>query len=345
MVNLTLKHGFGVVIMIQINVITGFLGAGKTTLIKYLLAQKPAAERWGVLVNEFGEVGIDGALLAVSAPGIAIKEVPGGCLCCANGLPFQIALNQLISRQHLDRLLIEPTGLGHPLEILNMLAQPCYREVSQLAATLTLVDARKISDPRYTEHALFNQQLLVADRLLAAKADTYIGDELVQLDRYMTQLRPDCPAAMSPINQGVGQLDWLEGEAVAWRQCQRATASVSPDATNRDAPLLALAPSYNQQGFVYKRRLADGFHSYGWAFAPELVFSAEKVEQCLLGLSCERLKAVMITQDGILALNLADGVMTSTALDDCFDSRIELISREAMDVDALQAQLLEALAA
>ncbi|MCT8985825.1 hypothetical protein N4T56_03945 [Shewanella sp. KJ10-1] len=100
---------------IKTNIITGFLGVGKTTVIKQLLANKPAHEKWAVLVNEFGEIGIDGGLLHTQAtPGITIKEVPGGCLCCAAGVPTQVAITQLIQQAKPDRLLIEPTGLKSP---------------------------------------------------------------------------------------------------------------------------------------------------------------------------------------------------------------------------------------
>ncbi len=80
--------------MTKTNLITGFLGSGKTTSILHLLAHKPANEKWAVLVNEFGEVGIDGALLAES--GALLKEISGGCMCCVNGLPMQVGLNTLL---------------------------------------------------------------------------------------------------------------------------------------------------------------------------------------------------------------------------------------------------------
>ena len=110
---------------IPTNVITGFLGVGKTTAILNLLKQKPDDERWAVLVNEFGEVGIDGSLLHGKdrvEQGIYIKEVPGGCMCCAAGLSMHIALNMLIAHAKPHRLIIEPTGLGHPKEVLDILS-------------------------------------------------------------------------------------------------------------------------------------------------------------------------------------------------------------------------------
>lgn len=78
---------------IPTHLIGGPLGAGKTSLIRSLLAQKPAGERWAVLVNEFGEIGLDAALLATDVDGVAIGEVAGGCLCCVNGVPFQVGLS------------------------------------------------------------------------------------------------------------------------------------------------------------------------------------------------------------------------------------------------------------
>ena len=84
---------------IPTNIITGFLGVGKTTLIKQLLKTKPEGETWAILVNEFGEVGIDAGLLEVNNSGVQIREVAGGCMCCAAGVPTQVLENK-IERAH-----------------------------------------------------------------------------------------------------------------------------------------------------------------------------------------------------------------------------------------------------
>lgn len=130
--------------MTKTNLITGFLGSGKTTSILHLLAHKDPAEKWAVLVNEFGEVGIDGALLADS--GALLKEIPGGCMCCVNGLPMQVGLNTLLRQGKPDRLLIEPTGLGHPKQILDLLTAPVYEPWIDLRATLCILDPRLLLD-------------------------------------------------------------------------------------------------------------------------------------------------------------------------------------------------------
>ena len=119
----TYRESRGMIQHVPTNVITGFLGVGKTTAIQHLLASKPAHERWAVLVNEFGEVGVDGALFGPEQGGeVFVREVPGGCMCCAAGLPMQVALNQLLAKARPHRLLIEPTGLGHPREVLETLS-------------------------------------------------------------------------------------------------------------------------------------------------------------------------------------------------------------------------------
>jgi len=95
------------ILAVPTNIITGFLGAGKTSAIMHLLKQKPANERWAILVNEFGEIGIDASLLKgklSNSEQVFIREVPGGCMCCASGLPMQITLNQLLTEAKPHRL-------------------------------------------------------------------------------------------------------------------------------------------------------------------------------------------------------------------------------------------------
>lgn len=87
------------------HIISGFLGAGKTTLLMHLLGQKPEHEVWAVLMNEFGQIGVDQQLMP-QTEGYAVKELLGGCLCCSSQLPMQIALSRLLSEQKPDRLLV-----------------------------------------------------------------------------------------------------------------------------------------------------------------------------------------------------------------------------------------------
>ena len=156
-------------------------------------------------MNEFGEVGIDGNLFVEntdSQSGITVSQVPGGCMCCSNGLPFQMALSVLLAKSQADRLLIEPTGLGHPKEVLAMLSRDYYREVLDIHATLSLVDARKIGDSRYTSNDTFNQQLEVAEVIIANKSDLYGPNDYSELLDYISRKFPGNNKSVYPVNYG-----------------------------------------------------------------------------------------------------------------------------------------------
>lgn len=171
--------------MTKTNLITGFLGSGKTTTLLHLLANKPVDEKWAVLVNEFGEVGIDGALLANR--GALLKEIPGGCLCCVNGLPMQVGLNTLLRQAKPDRLLIEPTGLGHAKQILEMLAADVYQSWIDLRATLCLLDPRLLLNENAVNNAYFRGQLAAADIIVANKQDRATTASQAALTRWYQQ--------------------------------------------------------------------------------------------------------------------------------------------------------------
>ncbi|STJ92588.1 cobalamin synthesis protein [Escherichia coli] len=171
--------------MTRTNLITGFLGSGKTTSILHLLAHKDPNEKWAVLVNEFGEVGIDGALLADS--GALLKEIPGGCMCCVNGLPMQVGLNTLLRQGKPDRLLIEPTGLGHPKQILDLLTAPVYEPWIDLRATLCILDPRLLLDEKSASNENFRDQLAAADIIVANKSDRATPESEQALQRWWQQ--------------------------------------------------------------------------------------------------------------------------------------------------------------
>lgn len=318
---------------IPTNIITGFLGVGKTTAIQYLLANKPETERWAVLVNEFGEIGIDAAMLDNNESGeVFLREVPGGCMCCAAGLPMQIALNQLIQRAKPDRLLIEPTGLGHPREVLSVLHGEHYRGVLDLRATLTLVDARKVSDSRYTDHDTFNQQLQVADILIAHKQDRYAEADLPQLAAYLeTQGLANTP--LYPVTQGQLEREWLDS-------VMNVTAVEEPAKHHHFEDSLLIDDEIPACGYLRRDNRGEGFHSSGWIFEPDFEFDFNGLENLLYGLSAERLKAVFITTEGVFAFNLADGVLSMQELDETMDSRIEVIGSDPAQWAELENQLL-----
>ncbi|MFT5082877.1 MAG: G3E family GTPase [Lentisphaeria bacterium] len=304
------------------NIITGFLGVGKTTTILHLLKSKPDNERWAVLVNEFGEIGVDGSLIQgqdTEMSGVFIREVPGGCMCCASGLPMQIALNQLLTRAKPHRLLIEPTGLGHPKEVLEVLSANHYHDVLNVQKCVTLIDARKLRDTRYTEHDTFNQQIDIADVIVGNKQDLYKTGDQTLLVNYVAERKHK---KMSVIFSLHGQIDpsILEGssETAKTISLHRHHNHQGPRPSINNAPL-------PECGFLKIENSGEGYQSIGWRFSPDKIFDRQLLFSHLSGICAERMKAVFITHEGIFAYNATADGLTEFELDDCIESRIEII--------------------
>ncbi|USD34560.1 MULTISPECIES: CobW family GTP-binding protein [Vibrio] len=318
------------------NIITGFLGAGKTSAILQLMKQKPDHQRWAILVNEFGEIGVDGSLFKgqhKQPDQVFIREVPGGCMCCAAGLPMQIALNQLLTEAKPDRLLIEPTGLGHPKEVLQVLSSAHYREVLSLQKTLTLVDARQLSDKQYTHHDTFNQQIAISDTIVGNKVDLYHGDEKQQLESYIQSLSG---SEKRVIFSKFGAIPYHEFEGPT-----RANEKAHHHHDHGKPKVLAADLPMPESGIIKAVNQGEGFRSIGWRFSPDKVFCRKKLTLMLLDLKVERMKAVFITDLGVLGYNMTSDGLSEAVLDDGFESRVEFISQQ-LD-DNLEAKLLACL--
>jgi G3E family GTPase len=309
---------------IPTNIVTGFLGVGKTTAILNLLKNKPTNERWAVLVNEFGEIGVDGSIFNgqhSAKQGVFVAEVPGGCMCCTSGLPMQIALNQLLMRAKPDRLLIEPTGLGHPKEVLQLLSSKYYREVLSIQKTVTLVDARNLKEERYTTHSIFNQQIEMADIVVGNKMDLYQQHDKENLVSYVA--RHAQPYTKIVFSQQ-GEIGFLPLEGKSAFRCRE--TEVQP--TVRGELSSFHSSTIPSCGFLKASNQGEGFYSTGWRFEPELVFEHRKLIHFLSGVRAERLKAVMITDQGVFGYNLTQDALTEVVINDCMESCIEVISDE-----------------
>jgi G3E family GTPase len=323
---------------IPTNIVTGFLGSGKTTAILDVLTRKPAAEKWAVLVNEFGEIGIDGAILASS--GAEIREVAGGCMCCIADLPMQVALNNLIAKVQPDRLLIEPSGLGHPQEIIDTLSSGQYAEVLDLRAVLCLLDPRKLRDARYLDHPIFNDQLRVADIIVANKIDLCGDDERELFENFIAQM-PSSPQTTGWVAHGHLPLEYFDCTHAAPRiAAQGALTQAHALLSNPAMPLpIILLPG---TPFARREHHGDGFASCGWLFAAETLFNFQTLMSLVSGLAVRRLKAVMQTDRGNFIFNADDGVLSVNEITGNIDSVIECIADGEFDWSHLEQQLLAA---
>lgn len=313
---------------IPTHVIAGPLGAGKTSLIKHLLAQRPANERWAVLINEFGQIGLDAALLTRDADGIALGEVAGGCLCCVNGAPFQIGLGRLLRKARPDRLFIEPSGLGHPAQLLRQLQEAPWLGVLAVQPSVLVLDAQALAAgkplPVTQQEALGSAGLL----LLNKSENLNTGDRqriVAQLPArrvYWTQ------QAVLPLSE----LPGLEAKAVAGVDNFIQPKGMAQMPTVWTDPEVPICLSQEQEG---------GW-SIGWRWHPSQTFDSERVGRWLESLAWRRAKLVIHSSAGWVSANALDNSPLAWQPSEWRrDSRIELIFSEPQEIDSLQSALAD----
>ena len=313
---------------IPTHVIAGPLGAGKTSLIKHLLAQRPANERWAVLINEFGQIGIDAALLTRDADGIALGEVAGGCLCCVNGAPFQIGLGRLLRKARPNRLFIEPSGLGHPAQLLKQLNEAPWVGVLAVQPCVLVLDAQALaagkSLPATQQEALNSAGLLLLNKSenLEAGDRQRVVAQLPSRPLYWTQ------QAILPLKE----LPGLEVQAVAGVDNFIAPKGAAQLPAVWTDPALPICLSQEQD---------DGW-SIGWRWHPSQMFDSACVGRWLERLAWRRAKLVIHSVEGWVSANALDNSALEWQPSEWRrDSRIELIFTEPQDIESLQRGLAD----
>jgi G3E family GTPase len=309
---------------IPTHVIAGPLGAGKTSLIQQLLKQRPPQERWALLINEFGLIGLDAALLTTDEDGVSLGEVAGGCLCCVNGVPFQVGLGRLLRKAKPHRLFIEPSGLGHPLQLLEQLQDVPWQGVLAVQPLLMVLDAQELAAgqplPQSQADTLGSASLLVLNK--AEQLDDAVRAEV-------TAQLPDRPLCWT--SQGRVELKQLPGFAEQALAAENAVAL--PDGP---APLPQLWRQVDEP-ICQVQQQAEGW-SIGWRWHPSQQFELMRVQQWLSGLPWQRAKLVLQTNAGWLSANALNGQALHWQNSEWrADSRLELIFTQAQDVADLQA--------
>lgn len=329
---------------IPVWVVAGPLGSGKTTALSQLVAGKPPSENWVVLLNEFTDAGIDALTVASAATGpFDVRLVPGGCLCCAGEADFRRNLNELVTTARPDRILVEPSGLGHPAGIIDELLahQAAGRIALELIIGLLTVDDIEQVD----SHELTRAVADIADVLLLSKSDLASTEERAQFDAFAAQLFPAkrasgawhreeslqpwlIPAASSAVVRRVGERPALHTQERhrhghhAHRHSEQ-PVEIGPGAERRQIEVL------QRQGAR-------------WVFDRAYEFSESRLMAALLAdteinRAIERFKAVVrVGEDEWLLLQRAGGRLQATATSWRRDHRLEVQNLPDVTLDVAQ---------
>ena len=184
--------------MTKIDIFSGFLGAGKTTLIKKLIRDSYQNEKLVLIENEFGEIGIDGGFLKDA--GIEITEMNSGCICCSLVGDFGEALKKVLAEFHPDRILIEPSGVGKLSDVIRAV-QNVGSEDMVLNAFTTVVDAGKCKMYMKNFGEFFNDQVEHAGTIIMSHADVVSEDKLAAAVALVREKNPGAVIVTTPIDQ------------------------------------------------------------------------------------------------------------------------------------------------
>ena len=174
--------------MTKIDIVSGFLGAGKTTLIKKLIAEGYQGEKLVLIENEFGEIGIDGGFLQDA--GVTVNEMNSGCICCSLTGDFREALRMVIARYQPDRVIIEPSGVGKLSEIVAAV-QTAELEGVELGGLTTVVDASRAKMYMKNFGEFFNNQVQAANCLVLSRTGGMSEEKVAQAEALLREKNPD----------------------------------------------------------------------------------------------------------------------------------------------------------
>ena len=198
--------------MTKIDIYSGFLGAGKTTLIKKMIKEAYAGQQLVLIENEFGEIGIDGGFLQDA--GINITEMNSGCICCSLVGDFGKALEQVIDQYHPDRILIEPSGVGKLSDVIGAVNKVTSEEVT-LGYTVAVVDAGKVKVYSKNFGEFYNNQIETASTIILSRTDSIPQKKLDTAVEMLREHNAEATIVTTPWGEltGAQLLQAMEGQA------------------------------------------------------------------------------------------------------------------------------------
>jgi len=349
---------------IPTNLIVGFFGSGKTTAIANLINQRSAGENWSILINEFGEVSIDHAMVESDQEEICVGELGGGCACCTVAFVFRPMLAQFIRQTKPDRLIMEPSGISHPAKVVDILRGPNFSEVIDLRNIICLIDPQDFEDERKREYEVFQDQIQLADIVILNWTDKRDREVVDRCRKWVESFRPPKQLILET-SFGAIDSELLDMKFDTARFPLFADAHPVPEQHQSTLPVLDLVPeshhhvtspdTQTETGSVQHgpapghplrfQNDAPGYDACGWIFHVDDIFDRDRLLD-LLGYvqPIIRLKGVFRCQDDWWIINRAkDGTsyMTSAYRR---DSRLEIIlDRKTSGWKEFENELLQCL--
>jgi len=331
--------------MIDTHLIIGRLGSGKTSCIRRLISQKPKNEKWAILVNEFGQIGLDAALLETqSNDGLNITEIAGGCICCAAQSQLRVSLNNLIRTYSPDRLIIEATGLGHPAAIIDLLRDEYMSKIIKVNSVIAILDLTlfdtsfdKITEKSPLTTESFSQQTHLADIIVLNKSDLVPEQNITNAKKYLDSIYPKKIQIIETVS---GQLP-----------INTLFIQTTSNQTNISHSHISDAYNTTSESFSFKDYVIESFCSvtnehlsFGYIFPPAITFNRKMITHFIEGVFTNdiiRLKAIINCDKFWYAFNSSGSQHENYESFYRRDSRIEFITKDKLiNREKIKTQLL-----
>jgi G3E family GTPase len=237
---------------IPVSIITGFLGAGKTSLLNQLIAKHPE-KKFAIIENEFGEIGIDGGLIATTSE--AIFELSNGCICCSLGEDFLFTLEKLLgSSYEFDYLLIETTGIADPSGIIDaFVTGNTIQEKFRIDSVICVTDAVNLED-LIDEQVEVRKQIALADLVLLNKTDLVHADDASSLKLLIQSINPVARIALTSYGV-VSQIDIIDTNSFSGKAIEQSTQSFCKiDLNGNKTPV--------QKSFIHNPKRTKDLHQH-----------------------------------------------------------------------------------
>ncbi|GAB6071155.1 GTP-binding protein [Thiomicrorhabdus hydrogeniphila] len=283
---------------IPVHLITGLLGSGKTTCLQHLIQQKPQNENWAILINEFGEVDIDASQLLASskqtadqnqtldknsneASSLQILAVSGGCICCTAQLGLVTTLNQILSqaKKPIDRIWVEPTGLGHPAKIIDSLQKTPFAKPLQLQKITCIITPMQLTQDRWKKSAVMRDLVNLADTIVLNKIDLATNSQRDEANEVLANCYP-------PKNEVITtQFSAITLNSLLQARPKKPFTLLSPitEQSQHQQHTSHIQEEYNseiagtQKCFISQTESGE-LLSMGWIWSPELQFNRVKLK-------------------------------------------------------------------
>jgi G3E family GTPase len=271
----------------SVDIFSGFLGAGKTTLIKKLLSERVYSENVVIIENEFGKVPIDGSFLKKT--NIKVKEINAGCICCTISGDFRKAIEEVCDKYKPERIIIEPSGVGKLSEILGVINSAEVRKIADLDLLITLIDTTKFNAYITNFGEFYKDQIKNAKCIVLTRTELQSREKIQAIVEQIKKLNANCSIVTTPIEQ-------LKADKVikaAKENFKTELLNQAARLTRTKLNVVGKAVSNN-----YKHNADEIFDSYG--METPMVYNKSKLLNNLNKLADEKLTGTVLRAKGIV---------------------------------------------